>query len=491
MNKIEKENTPLDTEHAEIAVSTATKETPETKVDSVKTGEKKEEPKSSKEYRFAAKLVNEKQYAFDHDRLYKWVGNHWKAMPRNYLAKEAKNFLSIKVKNNLMKSCVEVAKVSLPLLPAVDSDRVIIPCKKWYIEVLNGKLIWRKPHPSYGFTYFIDTSSTDKPGKSFIKYLASSVPEKDIQSLLQEYAGYTLLNDNRYEAAMLLSGVGANGKSVFIEILRALHVSAKSMRLDQMNGFELSAIVGSSLLTSDETPKKKVCVDTLKALISGNSIQLRAPYGQPFDYTNRAKILVSANEIPAFDEQASNGFWRRFIFVPFDHVVPESQRNPLLAKEIINRELGSVLKWALDGLIRLMKNNGQFTKPACTEALKDEVKISGNSVLQWLNDHDAASTSTHVTLKTDVYHEYYDWADENGLAIVSATSFWKQMKYKLPFNWSDKQKRDGCRKVKRFVNFKINPAEVANDPVVRLFNSVPKNDEEVVDDPFAANEFPF
>lgn len=165
-----------------------------------------------------------------------------------------------------------------------------------------------------------------------------------------------------------------------------------------------------------------------------------------------------------------------------------------MAKDIINHELGSVLKWALEGLQRLMENNGQFTKPASTEALKKEVKVSGSSVLQWLGDHEVISTNSHDTLKIDVYSEYCEWADENGIDTVSGVSFWKQMKFNLSFKWSDKQKRDGGRKVKRFVNFKVEQAKVSDEPVVKrtLFISAkPCNDEQVVGDALAANEFPF
>jgi len=289
-----------------------------------------------------------------------------------------------------------------------------------------------------------------------------------------------------------LTGKGANGKSVFIEILRALHASARSMRLDQMKGFELAGIVGSSLLTSDETPKKKVCVDTLKAIISGNVISMRALYGKPFDYQNKAKIIVSANDIPSFDDN-SNGFWRRFIFVPFEHVVPENKRDPLLARRIIGKEIGAVLKWAIDGLLRLMANNGQFTEPASTEQAKSDIKLAGNSVLKWLDDHAPVKTDSHDTLKLDVYNEYYDWASENGLIPVGAVRFWTQLKNDLPFKWDDKQKRNFDRKVKRFVNFRINQMELAEDPVkLSIVSPIhSSNDEVLYDDAQLANDCPF
>jgi len=413
-------------------------------------------------------------------------------MPSNHLEKLARNFLGRNVSGRLMNSCVSVAKVSLPSLPSVANDRIIIPCKKWYIEIVNGEIKWIKPHPKFGFTHIINTNYSDRSGKLFQNYLNTSIPDKDVQKLLQEYAGYTLLNDNRYEAAMMLTGKGANGKSVLIETLRALHVAARSMRLDQMKGFELAGIVGASLLTSDETPKKKVCVDTLKALISGNVISIRAAYGQPFDYRNRAKILVSANDIPSFDDN-SNGFWRRFIFVPFEHVVPKSKRDPLLARKIIDNELGVVLKWAVDGLLRLMANNGQFTKPACTEQAKQDIKLDGNSVLKWLDDHVAVKTDDHTMLKQDVYNEYYDWATENGLIPVGAVRFWTQLKNDLPFKWSDKQKRSYDRKVKRFVNFRINQPELAEDATKLTIVSPihPSNDEVLVDEARLANDCPF
>jgi len=421
----------------------------------------------SVEFAFSKYIVAKKVYGMKKGLLYRWSWNHWKRIEDAVLDKEACKFLRDSVRISAVRSCVGVAKLDLPDIPDTPDNRIIIPCRNWYMEIVSGKVKWLKPDPKLGFMSFIDTNHSDATPCRFTEYLDMCVPDKEIQMVLQEYAGYTLLGDCRFERAMLLYGKGANGKSVFIEIIRALHANAKAIRLDQMKDFELGGIIGASLLTSDETPKSKVCGETLKALISGNAISIRELYGKPFDIKNTAKILISANEYPHFDD-ASDGFWRRWTFVPFKQTVPVEKRDPLLAKTIINEELGGVLAWAVKGLLRILKTNGQFTAPAALEKEKKAVRQEANSVLGWMAERVISeNTEGYPTAKPDVYREYAHWALDNALTPVKGNAFWKRLKNELSFDLDDRQKRvNGISR--RYVNFNIGTRwdEAANDDVL-------------------------
>ena len=427
----------------------------------------------SVEYRFMTKLVKENQYAVANESLYKWSGNHWKKLGDDYLKKQAAKFLGTSVKASKITSCVQVAMIGLSGLPKAPSSRIIIPCKSQYAEIVEGNVVWFEPQKALGFTYFIDTDLSEQHGQKFTEFLDMCIPDKEVQNVLQEYAGYTLLGDCRFERAMLLYGKGANGKSVFIEIIRALHAHAKAMRLDQMKGFELGGIVGASLLTSDETPKAKICGDTLKALISGNTISIREIYKSPYDYANTAKILVSANEYPHFDD-SSNGFWRRWFFVPFNQTIPQEKRNPLLAKQIIEQELGSVLQWAVKGLCRLLQSNGQFTAPLSLDREKKAVRQEANSVLGWMADNAITEAiGSHPLSKSEVYTRYKNWADSYDITPVSGNTFWKRLKNEVHFDISDKQKRTN-KQTTRYVNLhiKVNWNEASNDDVMPDYDTI-------------------
>ena len=60
------------------------------------------------------------------------------------------------------------------------------------------------------------------------------------------------------------------------------------------------------------------------------------------------------SELPRAND-ISNGFYRRFLIVPFNVQIPESRINPNLAQEIISNELTGIMNWVLEGKERPVK----------------------------------------------------------------------------------------------------------------------------------------
>ncbi len=93
--------------------------------------------------------------------------------------------------------------------------------------------------------------------------------------------------------------------------------------------------------------------DIFKALVSGEPLQARHPYGRVFTIRNTVRFIVNANELPKETEQ-TEAYFRRFLIIPFEVTIPESQRDIFLAEKIIKTELGGVFNWLLVGLNRIM-----------------------------------------------------------------------------------------------------------------------------------------
>ena len=64
--------------------------------------------------------------------------------------------------------------------------------------------------------------------------------------------------------------------------------------------------------------------DTFKQLISGEPIEARLPYGQPFTLTDYAKFIFNCNELPT-EVEHTHAFFRRFLIVPFPVTIPEAE----------------------------------------------------------------------------------------------------------------------------------------------------------------------
>jgi len=213
----------------------------------------------------------------------------------------------------------------------------------------------------------------------FLAYLQRVQPDKEIQSLLQEWAGYNLVFDTSFETFMFFIGDGANGKSVFLVILKALlgRLNISSVGLEAFkpeNRFSLAATLGKlANIDADLSEVDKLAEGGLKKYVSGERIPLEKKFQDPIDFDPTARLTFSMNILPRFVDR-SNGIWRRLLVVPWDQTIPIEERK----REFLNEkywqesgELPGIYMWALEGLKRL-RTQKAFTIPRTVAAVIDE-----------------------------------------------------------------------------------------------------------------------
>jgi putative DNA primase/helicase len=296
---------------------------------------------------------------------------------------------------------------------------------------LEGAELTLKPaDPTLGLTHCLECGFEPEYAAPvrFNAFLARVLPDAAVRSRVQEYVGYTLLADARYQRAQFWLGEGANGKGVLANIVQALHGRIAAIALDQLAGFHLSVLVGASLVYVDEVPRKPIDEQRLKSMIAGERIPVDRKYRDPVSIHVRGKWLVLGNHLPAITDH-STGFWRRWDIVPFSVTVPERERDPMMASTIIKEELTGVLNWALAGLKRLQLRGGfdVLLPDAMTSTLR-EAKADTNSVVAWLEDIGVELQTGCDTLKDQVFEHYRRWCAANAMREVSVVQFWKRMK---------------------------------------------------------------
>ena len=365
--------------------------------------------------------------------LFRWNGSFWAA--QDLADEESRAFAWLKrgyetkATPRLAISCVSAAIMGAQPLPGADSNAVVLPLKNGYlrIDTESGELALTDPDKGAGLTYLIDAHFdpvADAP--LFNKFLEEVLPDRETREWVQEFAGYTLLSDCRFQTAVFFVGSGANGKTTLAEIVSALHRRVVSMQLNALSGFKLSPLLDASLVIVDETPAR-IDEQALKSLVSGGLCQVDRKYRDPISFHPTAKWVILGNAMPAVSDQ-SHGFWRRMPVVPFGRQFDPEEQDPALVHKITSRELSGVLSWAVAGLVRLVRR-GQL--PPQSEAMlkaQGEGQKESNSVLAWWRDDRAEIDADFETPRQAVYSDYKIWCTENGMSPLGVERFWNRLR---------------------------------------------------------------
>jgi putative DNA primase/helicase len=277
------------------------------------------------------------------------------------------------------------------------------------------------------FEYLPDATATQ-----FQNYLDEVLPDPDKQKVFAEFCGYIFIKPSvlKLEKMLILYGTGANGKSVFFEILNALlgteNFSSYSLQdLTNDNGY-YRAKIGNKLVNYASEINGKLETDTFKLMASGEPISVRLPYGEPFILTEYAKLIFNCNELPR-DVEHTNAFFRRFLIMGFDVTIPEDKQDKQLANRIIENELSGVFNWILQGLDRLLKQKN-FSKCAAVENARSDYEKQSDSVKMFIEDLEY-KPSTDYTPVSDLYSQYREYCIEDGFHKVNKSNFMKRLRH--------------------------------------------------------------
>lgn len=263
----------------------------------------------------------------------------------------------------------------------------------------------------------------------FQKYLDKVQPDKNCQDILSEFLGYLFLPHLKLEKALILFGSGANGKSVFFEVVSKLvgreNISNFSLNsLTNENGY-YRATFANKLLNYASEINGKLEASKFKQLVSGEPIEARLPYGKPFVIEKYGKFIFNCNELPNQVEH-SDAFFRRFIIIPFEVQIPPDQQDQNLPKKITDSELSGIFNWVLKGLWRLQAKK-QFTTSDIVNKEVAEYRDGTNNVKQFLKDEGfVKSLDKHIKLK-EFYRQYQEYCRDSGYKPLNKKNMRKRL----------------------------------------------------------------
>jgi putative DNA primase/helicase len=233
----------------------------------------------------------------------------------------------------------------------------------------------------------------------------------------------------KLEKALFLYGSGANGKSVFFDIVTALFgkeniINNSLSSLCERDDYR--AKLANKLVNYASEVGTKINSDIFKQMASNETLTVRKLYGEPYEITNYARLIFNANTLPKDTEQ-TNAYFRRFLIIPFDVTISESRQNPNLAKEIIMDELAGVFNWALEGLDRLVQNQ-RFSPCRRSDDVREQYQLESDSVAMFLNENDYQKSNAETKLLKDLHQEYKAYCFDSGYRACSNRTFAERLR---------------------------------------------------------------
>ncbi len=314
--------------------------------------------------------------------------------------------------------------------PKINNKKVLINLQNGTFEIKQSKRELRAFNRNDFITHQLPFEyNPEAKAPLFYKYLDEVLPDKDKQKVLSEFCGYIFIKPSllKLEKALILCGTGANGKSVFYDILKALlgNENFSSYSLEKLTNEDKYRIkIGNKLVNYASELKRKLETDVFKQMVSGEPIEARSLYSDPIIMTEYAKLIFNCNELPK-DVEHTNAFFRRFLIIGFDFTIPDNKIDTQLANKIINNELSGVFNWILQGLERLLKQKN-FSKCLAIDNARNNYEKQSDSVKMFIDEFDY-KTSTNYTKISDLYQQYKAFCIEDGFRPVNKSNFMKRL----------------------------------------------------------------
>ncbi|WP_456071489.1 DNA primase family protein [Enterobacter quasiroggenkampii] len=382
----------------------------------------------------------------DSDTVHHYNGVVWLPLTDKALQRQmAQIFIDAEVaySQNAIKSAVDTMKLGLPVMGV--TARNLIGFSNGVFDTRKGEFRAHDPadwlivasdlpfsEPAAG-----ETLANHAP--NFWKWLRRSVANSDHKTD-RVLAALFMVLANRYDWQLFLevTGPGGSGKSVMAEICtmlagKANTVSASMAALE--NPRERALVVGYSLIILPDMTRYAGDGAGIKAITGGDKVSIDPKHKPPYSTRIPAVVLAVNNNAMSFSDR-SGGISRRRVIFNFTEVVPENERDPMLAEKI-EGELAVIIRH----LIKRFADQNEAKRLLHEQQKSEEalaIKREGDSLVDFCGYLMASSVCDGMLIgnagimpfspRRYLYHAYLEYMRSNGLTKpVSLTRFGTDM----------------------------------------------------------------
>lgn len=241
---------------------------------------------------------------------------------------------------------------------------------------------------------------------------------QELYSYLRRFVGYLLTGMTGEQVLHFLFGLGANGKSVFCEVVTellgnyAIIASPEMVMARRHSGIpnDIARLRGTRAAFMNETSQgARFDEAKLKDLTGSDKQSGRFLHQEFFDFLPTHKLVIRGNHKPSISG-TDEGIWRRLRLVPFGvEIPPEEQDRTLLEK--LRDELPGILLWAVHGCLEWQKQG--LNPPAIVVDAVKSYRQDSDTLGRFIDEHCEKRPNASVRSST-LFHHYQRFAEKSG-----------------------------------------------------------------------------
>ncbi len=264
------------------------------------------------------------------------------------------------------------------------------------------------------------------------RFLATLLLAEEVLPFLQ-FLGYAMVpGAPSQEKYALLVGVGENGKSRLLLVLAALFRGfSASIPFQDLSEhrFEKSNLYGKMVnLVGDMSATLVKDTSAIKTLSGGDIIHADIKHKTPIEFVNRAKSIVSSNELFSASDHTW-GFYRRAMIFTFSRDFREggadaALRDPGILETLLADPMTLPrLAWSCIQAYMRLRAEGRFAESASMISAREAFRAQNDAVTAFIEEVLVEAPGDEIS-KDTLYRAFALWAAATGRGVVGAAKFW-------------------------------------------------------------------
>lgn len=310
-----------------------------------------------------------------------------------------------------------------------DAYKNLINLRNGILDLETGQLISHSPKYLFRIQLPV-TYNQNATCEQFKQYLDQCFSEEKNKICFLESFASTLLPNAHLEKMFMNVGIGSNGKSVGLKLIEYVlgteNVSNISIHDMSTDRFALAGLDGKLANIYSEISSKEITeLGPIKAIISGDPIEVQRKNQNRFKMINKAKLIFSCNELPELGEN-SHAVYRRLIVIEwnqqFTNDDPKHKINSNLINELTTeQELSGILNLLLP-YVQKIRNNGRMTFDENVSKLRDIWAQKSDPIGTFLDSCVEQDFETK-TSKASIFQVFQKWCIENKITPKKERAF--------------------------------------------------------------------